>query len=250
MNSMFKKLALLLVGLLVLSACGDKVDAESPATEQIEEYSKKLEDCKEEAAEQSKVQEEQTAEIVEKVAHVRGYEIEPDDIVFGDPKASVTLVEYFSPTCPHCVSYHKRTFPELQKKYIDTGKIAYVMREFIGNKQDLDATILARCSGNTDSYTKFIHVILEQQDNWMFNKNYREVLTNIAGLGGISPEKYASCLNDESMIAILIENTRLVAKEPRFIGTPSFFINGEQFTKPYTIEELSKAIEAALTNES
>ena len=181
---------------------------------------------------------------------MRSYAIEPDGIVFGTPEASVTLVEYFSPTCPHCVSYHKRTFPEIEKKYVNTGKIAYVMREFIGNKQDLDATILARCAGDIDSYTKFIHVILEQQDNWVFNKNYREVLTNIAGLGGISPEKYATCLNDEFMIEILIENTKLVAKEPRFIGTPSFFINGKQFIKPYTIEELSKAIDAALSDGS
>lgn len=250
MGNIFKKLALLFTGLLLLSACSDKVDTQSPAAEQIEEYSKKLEDCKEEAAKQSKAQEEKTTEIVEKVAHIRGYNIEPDDIVFGNPEASVTLVEYFSPTCPHCVSYHKKTFPQLQKKYIDTGKIAYVMREFIGNKQDLDATILARCPGDIDNYTKFIHVILEQQDNWVFNKNYREVLTNIAGLGGVSPEQYAACLNDESMVAILIENTKLVAKEPRFIGTPSFFINGEQFTKPYTVEELSKAIETALANGS
>ena len=41
-----------------------------------------------------------------------------------------------------------------------------------------------------------------------------------------------------------------MAKEPRFIGTPSFFINGKQFVKPYTEEELSKAIEEALSDGS
>ena len=245
-----KKLALFFTKLLFLSACGDKVDTQPPATGQIEKYSKTLEDCKEEEAKWSKAQEEKTIEIVEKIAHIRGYNIEPDDIVFGNPEASVTLVEYFSPTCPHCVSYHKKTFPQLQKKYIDTGKIAYVIREFIGNKQDLDATVLARCPGDIDNYIKFIHVILEQQDNWVFNKNYREVLTNIAVFGGVSPEQYAACLNDESMVTTLIENTKLVAKEPCFIGTPSFFINGERFTKPYTVGGLSQAIEKALANES
>lgn len=243
-------LVFLILG-MALFACSDKVEPESPAQEQIEEYSKKLEECKEEAGKESEVKKEEVvAETVEAAKHVRSYAIEPDDIVFGNKDASVILVEYFSPTCPHCVSYHKRTYPEIEKKYIDTGKIAYVMREFIGNKQDLDATILARCAGDRDSYIKFTHVILEQQDNWVFNKNYREVLTNIAGLGGISPEKYATCLNDELLIEILIENTKLVAKEPRFIGTPSFFINGKQFIKPYTVEELSKAIDAALSDGS
>ena len=73
--------------------------------------------------------------------YVRGLTVAPDDMVIGDAKSKVVLVEYFSPTCPHCVHYHQKIFPEIQKKYIDTKKIAYVTREFIGNKQDLDATI-------------------------------------------------------------------------------------------------------------
>ena len=91
-----------------------------------------------------------------------------------------------------------------------------------------------------------MNIILEQQDNWAYSKNYREILTNIGVMGGVSAEQYAMCLNDESKIKGLIENTKLVAKEPRFIGTPTFFINGKQFTKPYTVEELSSAINSVL----
>ena len=69
--------------------------------------------------------EEVVIEKVEVAKHVRGYAIEPDDIVFGNKEASVKLVEYFSPTCPHCVSYHKRTFPEIEKKYINRRKYLY-----------------------------------------------------------------------------------------------------------------------------
>ena len=50
-------------------------------------------------------------------------------------------------------------------------------------------------------------------------------------------------MNDEAKIEILIENTRLISREPKFVGTPSFFINCKQFTKPYTFEELTQAIE-------
>ena len=44
-----------------------------------------------------------------------------------------------------------------------------------------------------------------------------------------------------------MENTKLVTHLPTFIGTPSFFINGEQFNEKYTFEELSKAIDKELT---
>ena len=241
---MFRNFLLLLLSLFLLSACKEASETETPARDQIKNYSKELEDCKDNAEKKAKEEKEDAGKVEEKkVKHVRGYDIEPDDMVLGDRNSKIVVVEYFSPTCPHCVTYHKRILPELKAKYIDTGKVAYVMREFIGNKQDLDATVLARCDGSLESYLNFIKVILEQQDNWAFGKNYREVLTNIGTLGGIGPEKYAKCLNDEAKIEILIENTRLVAREPKFVGTPSFFINGKQFTKPYTFEELSQAIE-------
>jgi protein-disulfide isomerase len=89
-------------------------------------------------------------------------------------------------------------------------------------------------------------VVLQQQDNWAFSKNYREILTNIGQLGAVSAEQYASCLNNEEHIKSLLDNTRLASKMPHFIGTPSFFINGKHFTKPYTFEELSKEIDQAL----
>jgi protein-disulfide isomerase len=245
---MLRPFLLFFFAVFLLVSCSEQQETDSPAKEQIEEYSKKLEDCKEGAAEKKLQQntEEAKAKVVKKVFG-RGYTAEPDDIALGDSESKLILVEYFSPTCPHCVSYHKRIFPEIKKKYIDTGKIQYIMREFIGNKQDLDATVLARCEGSQDVYFKFMNVILEKQDSWAFSKNYREILTNIGTMGGVSAEKYAKCLNDESKIKNLIENTQLVAKEPRFIGTPTFFLNGKQFTKPYTVDELSSAIDSVIS---
>ena len=230
---------------LLLSCTESKQEETSEAKEQIKEYSKELEDCKESSYKQKSKQKEEfeKSETMKKNVFGRGFTREPDDIVLGNLESNVIVVEYFSPTCPHCVSYHKRIYPKIEEKYIKTGKIQYIVREFVGNKQDLDATILARCFNDKDAYFKFMNIILEKQDSWAYSKNYREILTNIGTMGGISPEKYASCLNDQSLVKNLIDNTKLVAKEPRFIGTPTFFINGKQFTKPYTREELSKAID-------
>lgn len=241
---MLKNFLLFIFATLLLSACSERNEKDTPAKGQIKEYTKKLEDCKDSVTE--KKSSEEIKEEVKKQVFGRGYTAEPDDIVLGNDNSKLILVEYFSPTCPHCVNYHKRIFPEIKKKFIDTGQIQYIIREFIGNKQDLDATVLARCLDDQETYFKFMDVILEQQDNWAYNKNYREILTNIGVMGGVSAEQYAMCLNDESKIKNLIENTKLVAQEPSFIGTPTFFINGKQFTKPYTIEELSGAINSVL----
>lgn len=153
--------------------------------------------------------------------------ISNDDVVIGNREALVTIVEYFSPTCTHCNVFHQEVFPELKAKYIDTGKIAYVMREFVGNKQDLDASILARCDGSTAKYIQFKSIILSKQDDWSFGTDYRQRLESFAKLGGISKEQYETCLNSDALVKTLIENTQIAANLHNFIGTPSFFINGK-----------------------
>lgn len=192
------------------------------------------------------------AVVPEQAKHIhmmRGYKVEADDIFLGNANSKTIVIEYYSPTCVHCGMYHKMLFPEIEKKYIDTGKIAYVIREFIGYKQDFDAAILARCDGSIEKYKSFMSVLLEQQSSWAFSKNYHEILTNIGSLGGISPQKYATCLKDEKKMQTLLENTKLLGSDPNFRGTPAFFINGQAYTNPYTIEGLSEAIDKAINEQ-
>lgn len=173
------------------------------------------------------------------------FKVDDNDMVLGNKKSNVIVVEYFSPTCPHCAYYHQTIFPELKKKYIDTNKIAYVVREFIATKQDLDAAILARCKGDINSFIQFHNIILQQQDKWAYSNKYRELLTDIGQLGGVPPEEYKQCLNSDKITETLIANTNFVAKAPTFIGTPSFFVNGVQ-TGNYSIDNISTAVDKAL----
>src|SRR5882757_4712166 len=48
------------------------------------------------------------------------------DLAEGSDNAPVTIVEYASMTCPHCAHFHETTYPELKKKYIDTGKVRFI----------------------------------------------------------------------------------------------------------------------------
>ncbi len=169
-----------------------------------------------------------------------------DDVVYGNRNASVVMVEYFSPTCPHCDTFHKRMFPKIKKKYIDTGKIAYVSRIFIGNKQDFDAAVLAKCSGDMDKYSQFVEVLLSKQSSWAFSKKYKDLLTNIGMLGGVSAEQFAKCLNDKDLIDSLRIKSSKITAEPGFVGTPTFVINGKHHKKSYSVKDISKEIDAIL----
>ncbi|NNF80855.1 MAG: DsbA family protein, partial [Rhizobiales bacterium] len=87
------------------------------------------------------------------------------EMALGDEKAPVTIVEYASATCPHCANFHKGTFKELDEKYIKTGKVRFVFREFPFDNPSLAAFMVARCAPK-DKYFPMIDVLFQQQSKW------------------------------------------------------------------------------------
>ena len=52
------------------------------------------------------------------------------DIALGPKDAPITIIEYASMTCPHCAHFHETTYPVLRSKYIEPGKVRFILREF------------------------------------------------------------------------------------------------------------------------
>lgn len=171
-----------------------------------------------------------------------------EDLILGNLDSGLIIVEYFSPTCPSCSFYHSTIFPEIKQQYIDTAKIAYVLREFVTNKQDLDAAILARCNGDKEDRFTFIKLLLQYQNSWAFTKQYSEILKNIGSIGGVSPEQYKNCMQNDNMIKILFKNAKILSFKHN-AGIPVFFFNGKKFTKDYTYDNFSKEIKNYIKEE-
>src|SRR5260370_1648548 len=66
------------------------------------------------------------------------------EMAIGDAKAPITVIEYASMTCPHCAHFSETTYPELKKRYIDTGKVRFMFREFPLAQLAAAGLILAR----------------------------------------------------------------------------------------------------------
>ena len=172
--------------------------------------------------------------------------INNNDIVFGNRDAQVVLIEYSSPTCPHCSYYHKNFFPKLKAKYIDTNKIAYVFRFFIFNKQDLDAASLAMC--DMSKFAPFIDTIYSRQQAWAYQQNYQDVLFNIAQLGGISHEQYNKCLIDSNIRDMLILQSKKIHEKfaSKLAATPAFILNGQLLIQSHSFKALADEIDKHL----
>jgi len=117
------------------------------------------------------------------------------DIVEGDPKAPITIVEYASMTCTHCAAFHHDVYPALKKNYIDTGKVKFILREFPLDPLATAAFMLARETG--DKRDAVVDLLFTQQKNWAFVDKPLDGLANIlkqAGIGQIRREFDADLL--------------------------------------------------------
>ena len=95
----------------------------------------------------------------------------------GKDDAKVTIVEYASMTCPHCAHFHATTLPELKTKYIDTGKVRLILREFPFDPRAEAGFMLARCAG--DNYFPMVDVLFKQQMQWAGVENAKDALLQI-----------------------------------------------------------------------
>ncbi len=89
------------------------------------------------------------------------------DLAFGSPNAPITLVEYASLTCPHCAAFHNNVLPQLRQKYIATGKVRLVLREFPLDNLAAAAAMLGRCAGEGKAFALFA-VLYARQNEWAF----------------------------------------------------------------------------------
>jgi protein-disulfide isomerase len=156
----------------------------------------------------------------------------------GAANAPVTIIEYASMTCPHCSHFHETTFPEMKKKYIDTGKVRFIFREFPLDPLAAAGSMLARCAGG-DKYFPLLEALFSQQKDWVVQKPLAPMLA-IAKQAGFTQQTFDECLANQKMLDGIEESRTRAAQKFGVNSTPTFFINGKIFRGALTPEELDK----------
>jgi protein-disulfide isomerase len=167
------------------------------------------------------------------------------DQVLGDEKAPVTIIEYASMTCPHCAHFALTTFPQLKEKYIDTGKVKYILREFPFDPVAVGAFMLARCAGGKEKYYAMVDLLFRTQANWAVN-NPIPPLFNTVKQAGFTESSFNACLSDQKLEAGVKAVQQRAADKFNVNSTPTFFINGQRQVGALSFEEMQKAIEPLL----
>jgi protein-disulfide isomerase len=129
----------------------------------------------------------------------------------GSADAPETIIEYASMTCPHCAAFDLNVFPALKSRYIDTGKVRYILREFPLDPLAAAGFMLARCAGH-DKYFDMVHVLFERQKDWVVPKPLPPLL-EIAKEAGFTQATFDTCLADKH------QSTQCVSAPQRRLGS-------------------------------
>ncbi len=154
-------------------------------------------------------------------------EVQPYDRPLGNEDAPVTMVEYASLSCSHCAKVHNEVMPELIEKYVDTGKVRLLVRNFPTNAPALHGSMLTMCV-NEEQFHPFLKVLYKTQSKWAMSLDYMESLKTLARVGGVSETTFDECMANEELEKQALEIRRTAAEALSIEATPTSFINGER----------------------
>lgn len=159
-----------------------------------------------------------------------------EDPILGDPNAPVKIVEYASYLCGYCAQFSSETFPQIEEKYINTGKVKFIYRSFPPIELGM-ALSCAHEQGKFWEYHKFfINKTISTEDD--LNAHAKEI--------GLLEENFQSCMSNKKYQA-QAEYWYNEGHREGVEGTPTFFINGKMVVGALPFADFEKAIEEALS---
>ncbi|AKS47593.1 Protein-disulfide isomerase [Octadecabacter temperatus] len=154
------------------------------------------------------------------------------EMIQGNPDAAVQVVEYASYTCPHCANFHADQYPQIKENYIDTGLIGFTYREVYFDQPGLWASMVARCGGEM-RFFGISNLLYENQQDWARAGDgaaIAQALRNIGKVAGLSDEELDVCMTDADQAQTLMAWYRTNGDADNVQGTPTFRINGEEYS--------------------
>jgi len=168
------------------------------------------------------------------------------DIVIGSPTAPLTITEYASMSCPHCAAFGENVFPMLRSKYIDSGKVRFVFREFPLDIKAATASLLARCIGQGDSEKSLAAIVMLFKFQERLVTDTKETLLYVGRQYGLSEQDVSACASDQAQLDKLSADQQYALKELKVVSTPTFFLNGVKLQGAMSYEELEGRLKPLL----
>jgi protein-disulfide isomerase len=162
------------------------------------------------------------------------------DMTLGDPKAPNVVIEYASMTCSHCQRFNAEVFKPFKAKYIDTGKVYYIFRDFPLDPVATSAIMVAHCAP-PERFFAIVDLLFQKQAEWAFVDDPKTALFNLVKQVGFTKESFDACLADQKILAG-VNAVRERGAKFGVSATPTFFFNGKKKEGEQTLADIDKLL--------
>jgi protein-disulfide isomerase len=170
------------------------------------------------------------------------------EMALGSADAPIKVIEYMSMTCPHCANFHNVTFDPIKTKYIDSGKVQFIIREFPFDPVATAAFMLARSNpqkpeelATPEQYFAMVSMLFKQQRAWAApaDKDVRNALMQTVKIAGYTQQTFEACLTNQKLLDEINASVKRGADEFTVNSTPTFLINGKKYSGDMSVESMS-----------
>lgn len=190
--------------------------------------------------------------IVQKENSISGFKkIDSKDIILGNSKAKVSLVLYEDFQCPFCGKFFKENELSLRDKYVSTGKLSLVYRDFAFlGPESLRSAEATHCAKDQNKYWEFHDYLFTHQNGENKGAFSDANLKSFASSLGLDTASFNTCFDSKKYESLVIDSTK-AGSAAGVNGTPKGFIvkDGKVFDTidgAESIDKVTAKIEAAL----
>lgn len=170
-------------------------------------------------------------------------EIQDGDYFKGDVDAPVTIFEFSDFECPFCGRFYSQTLSQIEREYIDTGKVKLVYKHFplSFHQQSEPAAEAYECAGEQGKAWEMHDLLFESGVQGGVSS-----FKIFAGQLGLDQSQFDNCL-DSSKYADKIKADIAQGSASGIRGTPGFFINGKLVSGAQPFSAFKQVIDAELS---
>ncbi|MCL4405521.1 DsbA family protein [Patescibacteria group bacterium] len=171
---------------------------------------------------------------------------EGNEVVLGNPKAPVQIVEYGDYQCTFCNLYFNQTEPLIRQDYVASGKVSEVFKNLVvidnfvpGGHESADAALAASCAMDQNKFWEYhdaIYTFKTANPGENAGDLTRDIFTQIATKLGMNVGQFTSCFDSKKYSSLIASDMKEATSLFSQVATPSFVINGQtvQGAEPFS----------------
>ena len=163
---------------------------------------------------------------------------------------SIVFVKVFSSlTCPHCADFHGTIYKNLEKEYINIGKVKFEHHAFPLDLAALNAEKILQCKPDPQTNMNFLTEIYKKQNKWTMSSDIKVINESIKKIGkefNLKENQMNSCLADKDLEEKILNERIEAQKNYKVKSTPTIYLNKKKYEGKRDYKSFKKAIDRLL----